>query len=218
MSCPIHAMSTKALQSLDTQATRKFGIPSLLLMENAGLACEEEILKYYPRAHHFLVLCGRGNNGGDGFVLARRLWSRGKAVAVFHFGATKSESKDAFLNFSIVRKLGITCMDILKEDNHRSFFKTLKKTDIVIDAMFGIGLKREVEEPFRSVIHAVNLSEKKVVSIDVPSGIHADTGRILGEAIKADLCVTFVAAKLGFKKANSHTGRVIVRDISVPNI
>ncbi len=212
------AVSTKELKALDAQATRQFGIPSLLLMENAGIACEEEILKHYPKAKRFLVICGQGNNGGDGLVLARRLWNRGKTVAVFYFGVTTSASSDALLNFNIVRKLGISCFNLLKDINHKRLIKLLKKTDIVIDAIFGIGLKREVGEPFRSVIHAVNLSSKRVISIDVPSGIHADTGRILSEAIRANVCVTFVRPKLGFKRAKSHTGRVIVRDISVPNI
>ncbi|PIU39976.1 MAG: NAD(P)H-hydrate epimerase [Candidatus Omnitrophica bacterium CG07_land_8_20_14_0_80_50_8] len=210
------AMSAKELKALDVEATRRFGIPTLLLMENAGIACEEEILRHYPKAHHFLVLCGRGNNGGDGFVLARRLWNRGKTVTVFHFGAINSASSDALLNFSIVRKLGIPCFDLHKDINYQRLITMFKKTDIVMDAIFGIGLTREVNEPFRSVIQAVNSSGKTVVSIDVPSGIHADTGRILGEAIKANICVTFVRSKLGFQRAKPHTGCVIVRDISVP--
>ena len=210
------ALSVEDLKRLDVQATLRFGIPSLLLMENAGIACEQEILQHHPNAKRYLVLCGQGNNGGDGFVLARRLWNTRKTVAVFHFGIPSKTSHDALLNFNIVRKLGIGCLDLLKNTNYRRLIKTLKNADIVIDALFGIGLKRRVTEPYRSVIRAVNASGKTVVSIDVPSGIHADTGRILGDAIKADLCVTFVRPKLGFRKAKSHTGQVIVRDISVP--
>lgn len=210
------AASARELKRLDARATRRFGIPTLLLMENAGIACEEEILRYYPRARHFLILCGQGNNGGDGFVLARRLWNRGRKVAVFHFESPRKTSPDALLNFKIIRKLRIPSVNLSKKTSGRRFLKTLKEMDVVVDALFGIGLKREVREPYRGIIRAVNASGKTVVSVDVPSGIHADSGRVLGEAIRADLCVTFVRPKPGFRKARSHTGRVVVRDISVP--
>lgn len=209
-------MNSKKLKRLDAQASRRFGIPSLLLMENAGIACEEEILRHYPKAKKFLIICGQGNNGGDGFVLARRFWNTKKTVSVFHFGVPNDAMPDAWLNFNIVRKLGIPRFDLRAGPGKRQLIRRLKTADVVVDAIFGIGLKREVVEPHRSVIQAVNLSGKKIISIDVPSGIHADTGRVLGVSVKADLCVTFVAPKRGFGKAKSYTGRVIVRDISVP--
>ncbi len=210
-------LSARSLKLLDVSASRRFGIPALILMENAGIACKEEVLKRYPNAKRFMVICGRGNNGGDGFVLARQLLNSGKSVQVFCFGAPSDNSPDAQLNFNILQKLRMPCFDLLGRAGYRRFLAALKLSDIVVDAIFGIGLKRNIGEPHCSVIRSVNLSGKTVVSIDVPSGIHADSGRVLGEAIKADLCVTFVRPKLGFQKAKKYTGRVVVRDISVPN-
>lgn len=208
--------SVRRLQRLDRRATHQFGIPSLLLMENAGIACEQEINKRYPKARQIVIVCGQGNNGGDGFVLARRLWNTGKKVMVFHFGRSKSVSPDASLNLNILNKLKVRCVDLSTTSAKNIFLRSLKNADVVVDAIFGTGLKRIVDGPYRSAILAINRSQKKVVSIDVPSGIHADSGRVLGDAIKADLCVTFVMSKLGFRRARAYTGRVIVRDISVP--
>ncbi len=181
-------------------------------MENAAIACVQEMLRRYPHACRFVIVCGPGNNGGDGFAIARQLHLGGRKVSVFYFSIPAKSSAEAFLNFKIVQKLGIFC----KKLRRVIFVKVLEKADVVVDAIFGIGLNKKIGEPYRSTIRAMNACGKKIVSVDIPSGLHADSGWILGEAVRADLCVTFVAPKLGFAKAEAYTGRVVVRDISVP--
>ncbi len=181
-------------------------------MENAAIACKEEIVRHYPRAGRFLVVCGPGNNGGDGYAIVRQLHNLGKKVSVFYFGTPSKFSPESNLNFKIVRRLGVSC----KKLRRAAFGNALKNADIVVDAIFGIGLNKEVGDPYRSAIRTLNESGKKIVSVDIPSGLHADSGKALGEAVRADLCVSFVAPKLGFRKADAYIGRVIVRDISVP--
>ncbi len=206
------ALSVRRLKELDSRATVKFGIPSLLLMENAAIACKEEITRHYPRARRFVVVCGPGNNGGDGFAISRQLHQDGNKVSVFYMSSPVKFPPDSRLNYKIVLKLGIPCTKLRRANLAKAF----KDTDLIVDAIFGIGLNKEVGEPYRSAIRTMNDSGAKVVSVDIPSGLHADSGRVLGEAVRADLCVTFVAPKLGFHKARSYTGRTVVRAISVP--
>ena len=130
------ALSSGQLRNLDRRATERFGIPSLLLMENAASACVEESFRRYPKARRFAIVCGPGNNGGDGFAIARKLHLAGKNVKVFHCG--RPVSADAGLNFLIVQKLSIPCADLRKSSARRAFIKTLANIDVIVDALFGI--------------------------------------------------------------------------------
>lgn len=209
----MRALTVRRLRRLDRAAVRRYGIPALLLMENAAAACREEILKRYPRAKKTVIVCGKGNNGGDGFALARQLRGAGLAVIVAYFGAPGRTSPDALVNFRIVRKLKVPMVRLRRDA--RGLERALRQADLAVDAIFGTGLTREATGLYRDAIRALNASGRPVVSMDIPSGLDADSGRVLGEAVRADLCVTLVAPKLGFKKAGAWTGRVVVRDIGV---
>ncbi|MEW6026960.1 MAG: NAD(P)H-hydrate epimerase [Planctomycetota bacterium] len=208
------------LQKIDRQAVGKYGIPSLLLMENAGRAVAEETLKLlqYEHDQKAVVICGKGNNGGDGFVAARHLYNINYKVNVIYLGDIKdkeSRSDATDINLSIVQKLGIPIHPL----NMRAL-RLLKSADVIIDAIFGIGLAREIQSPLKEFIKQINALRKPVVAVDIPSGLDTDSGRPLGIAIRATKTVTFGYPKIGFrnKESRKYTGKVVVADISLPKV
>jgi NAD(P)H-hydrate epimerase len=211
----MRAITTAEARQFDRDAQKKYGIPSIVLMENAGRAVAEEAIKVIRntkrvmRNARVVVVCGVGNNGGDGLVAARHLLSSGYKVEVLLVGDHSRLKNDPKINYDILKRLGRGIR--LNND-----LKNLK-TGLIIDAIFGIGLRDEVGEPYRAVIEAINLSKLPVLSVDVPSGLDADTGEPLGLAVRAKLTVTFVANKVGFTKraAKKYTGKVVVRDIGI---
>ncbi|MBI4398481.1 MAG: NAD(P)H-hydrate epimerase [Candidatus Omnitrophica bacterium] len=207
-------LSSHQLRVLDRRATQKFGIPAILLMENAGRAVAEEVLRFRPRPSRVLIFAGRGNNGGDGLVAARHLAVRGVSCAVIYFGPPATAG--SALQFRILGKMKVPLLlwSALPARRRKAL---LARCEVIVDAIFGLGVSRDVEEPYRAAIEAINRSRKPVVSVDIPSGLDADTGRVMGVAVRAARTVTFVAPKLGFRKpsARAATGKVIVADISV---
>ncbi|MFA4843487.1 MAG: NAD(P)H-hydrate epimerase [Candidatus Margulisiibacteriota bacterium] len=211
----MRAITTAEARQFDRDAQKKYGVPSIVLMENAGRAVAEEAIKVIRNAKRIsrnarvVVVCGVGNNGGDGLVAARHLLSSGYKVEVLLVGDHSRLKNDPKINYDILKRLGRGIR--LNND-----LKNLK-TGLIIDAIFGIGLRDEVGAPYRAVIEAINLSKLPVLSVDVPSGLDADTGEPLGLAVRAKLTVTFVANKVGFTKraAKKYTGKVVVRDIGI---
>ncbi|MEE9312065.1 MAG: NAD(P)H-hydrate epimerase, partial [Planctomycetota bacterium] len=162
-----------------------------------------------------VVLCGPGNNGGDGLAIARTLHNHGREVTVFYVGEVKSfveSAPDVKLNITLLSRLGV---DIIKIDDELE--TALSKTPLVIDALFGTGLTRDIEGKFKTAITQANKANAPILSVDIPSGLDSDTGEVLGCAIRADVTVTFVAQKVGFKVAGANTGRVVVAEIGVPS-
>jgi NAD(P)H-hydrate epimerase len=196
-------ISVSEAQKFDRLAQEKFGIPPMVLMENAGRSVAEEALKMLGKKKRVVVVCGVGNNGGDGFVAARHLLNAGKKVKVFIVGDEDKLKPDPRTNLDILRKI------------KTRFIRALPKTDLIIDAIFGIGLTSEVREPFFGVIDLMNRAKIPILAVDVPSGLDADSGKVLGAAIQAKRTVTFVAAKKGFYKLEGPKccGKVIVKDI-----
>ncbi len=162
------------------------GIPGIELMENAGLAVVEVLKKQFPEFQNILIVCGTGNNGGDGFVTARRLVDEGRRIKVFICGDIKSISGDA------ERALAKLDKSILIGG-----YPNFTEPDVIVDALLGAGLDREVKGTFASIIKAINESGKPVLSIDLPSGVDGKTGQIQGCAVKAHCTVTFFRYKLG---------------------
>jgi len=203
----MNALSTHQSQTLDRLAAAEFGISGLVLMENAGREIAA-IAEQFPGT--IAVVCGPGNNGGDGFVCARHLANHGRNVRI-HLIPPESNftsRSDAGINLSIVLKMG---------------FEMHKTTDIsdagmVIDALFGTGLTRTVEGPYRAAIEAINRYDGPVISVDVPSGLDADTGEPHGTAVRASLTATMVAPKIGLETGQGPTfaGDVHIVDIGVP--
>ncbi len=205
-------ISAARMQALDRAATEKQGIPSIILMENAGRGAAEEIVRMLRRVPKpkVCVVCGSGNNGGDGFVVARHLKIAGVAVSCFLAGESRNLKNDALTQFRILENLNVAVHPA--KTVTAGLKKALKQADISVDALFGIGLNREVGEPFSALIHALNACAKKIVSLDVPSGLDATTGRIWGTCIEAHTTVTFQVVKTGLCKREGpkHSGQVVV--------
>lgn len=195
-------LTVKQARAFDKFAQEKLGIPSIVLMENAGRSAAEVVLKMLGKKKKVVVVCGVGNNGGDGFVAARHLANAGVNVQVFVVGKISKLKPDPKTNYNILKKIGI------------KFTKQID-SDLIIDALFGIGLRSEVRDPYASVINLMNKSGKPILAVDVPSGLDADTGKVLGIAVKAKKTVTFVASKKGFVKARKYCGKIVVRDIGI---
>ena len=177
------------VRSADHKAVEEWGIPSAVLMERAALGLAGAVTAHYPKESRILVVAGSGNNGGDGFAAARLLRQLGWEAEVFFAGNHSSMSVDCALQEQIWRRMG---GEVLKGE-----LPDPDRFDVIIDALFGTGLSRPLEGAFHDLINRINRSGKKVVSADIPSGIGADTGAVMGCAVKADLTVTFSCLKTG---------------------
>ncbi len=213
-------VSVKQMIGLDEKAIRDYGIPGIVLMENAGLRSADFIAAKFKKKPGFkvLVVCGRGNNGGDGFVVARHLSNRGYDVLIVVLAAKSDIFGDALVNLNALVKMKAKIAFLGSGLADMSFVKQVKKSNLVIDAIFGIGLKREIVEPLKSCITFINNLRKSVVSLDVPSGLNADTGEVLGAAIKAGYTLTMGFAKKGLfiRQGPASAGKVQIIDIGLP--
>jgi len=213
----MNSVSRHVMQELDRKAVEEYGIPSLLLMENAGLACAHEVLKMDPQGE-VLIFAGKGNNGGDGFVLARHLHNHGVAVRCVYFQAVDAMKPDPQINFKILEKLSVPMLDCSAALKKSILEGTIQQAALIVDAMFGTGLTRPIEKPMAELIEQLNTSGKPILAVDIPSGLDADSGRVLGIAIRAKRTVTFGLAKQGCLKeiAQPYCGQLIVANISLP--
>ena len=217
----VRPLSRSEVRALDALAAEGFGMPTLILMENAGRGAAEWILSRLESNVEspptVLILCGPGNNGGDGGVVARHLDLRGIAVKVVGFSDPADLKGDAAVQWSIVEKSGLDPMVLTSAEPLGSL---IAEADWVVDALLGTGLTRPVEGLLRDLIAMVNSSGKPVAALDIPSGLDADTGQPLGIAIQAKATLTFVARKIGFDQpgAAEFLGEVIVIDIGAPRV
>jgi len=206
----VKTISVTKAREFDLKAQVELGVLSLILMENAGRSVAEEALKVLGARGVVAVVCGVGNNGGDGFVAARHLLNAGKKVDVFVVGDPAKLKPDPKINFSVLQK--IKSRNLRVEFSVPGYFTSY---NLIIDAIFGIGLQAEVRGSVSNVIKLMNKSRRPILAVDVPSGLSADTGQVLGVAVKAKTTVTFVANKKGFAKAQQNCGRVVACDIGV---
>jgi ADP-dependent NAD(P)H-hydrate dehydratase / NAD(P)H-hydrate epimerase len=211
-------VTAQQMRNIDRRAIREFGIPGPVLMENAAAAVMAEMERFFDGLANVRVgiICGKGNNGGDGLALARRLRIRGVAVRVAllaNFGAVTGEAK---INLSILRK---TDVEILQNATVRSLVDIISWSDVLVDAMLGVGLSSPLRGLYAKAVDMINRSGRPVVSIDIPTGIDADTGAVMGEGIKADLTVTMALLKRGLVlyPGAEYTGTVRVADIGIPS-
>ncbi len=212
-------LTTDQIRTLDKRAIEEYAIPGILLMENAGRGAAETALTMLPdKDGRALILCGRGNNGGDGFVIARHLHNRGARVEIWL--ATNADkidpASDAGVNVRIVQRMGLPIREIIDASHVQPILKG--RYDLLIDALLGTGLSGEVREPTRSLICAINDSGIPVLAVDTPSGLNTDTGEVLGVAVRATRTVTFAAAKRGFFRGAGpeYAGLLSVVDIGMP--
>jgi NAD(P)H-hydrate epimerase len=217
----IRPLSREEVRGIDARAARDLGMPTLILMENAGREAAAWLRdRGVATTTRGLVLCGPGNNGGDGGVLARHLDLWGYSVRVVWFARADRLQGDASVQFQILARSGFdqACWDDSSVVTPERLDALLAEADWLVDALLGTGLTRPVEGVLRSVIEAVNRSGKPALALDLPSGLDADSGRPRGVAVRAQSTATFVAPKLGFGAAgaDAYTGPVAVIDIGVP--
>ncbi len=213
-------VTVKQIQKLDRVAIDQWHVPSLFLMENAGRSVANEVLRRLKKKEDpsVCVICGLGNNAGDGFVISRYLINAGIYTTIFLIGEGKKLKTDAFLNYQILKNHNYPIVEIkkLSQTMIEKLMRNIARAHIVIDAIFGVGLNREVLDPFKTIISLINHVAKKrnILSVDIPSGLNGTTGKVHGICVKAWTTVTFTFAKKGFLKAQGpdHTGRVIVAD------
>lgn len=211
-------LSSKQIYQVDKLATERFLIPSIILMENAGRSVAEFVSQVAKKRNfnNIIIFCGPGKNGGDGFVCARYLSIWGFKIKVVTFVDEDVYKGDTLLNYKILKKLKVKI-----EKFHPVKIKPLvRNCDIIVDAIFGIGLSREVKGEFEQAIKIINDSKKTVVAVDIPSGINADNGKVMGCAVKSDYTITMGFMKTGFMNnyAKKFLGKIIVVDIGYPNV
>ncbi len=204
------------IKNLDRSATEGFGISDDILMENAGQAVYFVILKEFGiKNKKFAVFCGGGNNGGDGFVVARKIHSNGGEAKVLLLDDETKFKGIAKRNFEIVSKMPI---EISKVSSNESIRAAIHNSDAIVDAIFGTGLTKKVSGTYKDVIQMINESEKTVFSVDIPSGINGDTGEAMGIAVKANYTITFGLPKIGnmLYPGYEHCGKLYLSHISFP--
>lgn len=212
--------TSQEMRDIDKYAIEKLGIPGVVLMENAGLKVFAYVKKMLGKVENktIKIFCGKGNNGGDGYVAARHLLNHGANVEVYLLGEKKSVSGDAEINLNILLNMGIGVKEILTENDVIEINNDIKQCDLIIDAIFGTGIRGEIQGPARSLINNINHSGKPVLSIDIPSGIQGDTGKICGVCVKASATVSFALPKLGLLlyPGAEFVGKLIIADIGIP--
>jgi hydroxyethylthiazole kinase-like uncharacterized protein yjeF len=204
------------MRELDRKAIGEFGIAAELLMENAGQAVYFTLLNEFGiTGRRFVIFCGLGNNGGDGLVVARKIHSNGGAVKVFVLGDADRFEGAAKTNADIVSRLPIEVQQIKSVEEVKA---EVTHCDCIVDAILGTGLTREVTGLYRDVIELINASGKTVFSVDIPSGVHGDTGKAMGAAVRADVTVTFGLPKVGNVLFPGYDlgGKLYVSHISFP--
>lgn len=217
----LYVVTPEDMRKIDQRAIDEYKIPGLILMENAALKVVDLIMSRYIASgtkHHVLVLAGGGNNGGDGLAVARHLFLLGVKVEVALLGEEDHITGDAGTNLSILKKLGVKCFKLSADCRNGIVMDLLSQASLVVDAIFGTGLDRPVQGVFKEAIDAINQSRVPVISVDIPSGVHGETGHILGTAVRAADTVTFGFPKQGhlLYPGRSCTGRLHVVPISLP--
>ena len=216
----MRVLNTQQMREADRRTIDEIGIPSIVLMENAGrqaVAAMEASFEDLPGSR-VGVLCGRGNNGGDGFVVARTLVQRGIDTAVFLLGSVSEVRGDARTNLETLGRIGLTVVEITTAQEWELHFSEISECDVIVDAILGTGFHGRLTGLLETVVADINGLGVPVVSIDLPTGLSADTHLVEGEAIEASMTVTLAAPKipLVFPPADTHTGDLVIADIGIP--
>ncbi len=207
------------VRRLDQLAIDEFGVPGIVLMENAGRGAAEWLAEH-ATAGPVIVCCGKGNNAGDGLVIARHLDNRGLAVRVVLLVPAGELSGDAAVNWDIVRRSGIESVqfDLSDPSDRTAYGDQLAGAEWIVDALLGTGTRGAIREPYATAIDQINAANRPVFAVDLPSGLDCDSGEPLGPCVRATLTATFAAAKPGLiaEKAGPWVGRLRVFDIGAP--
>ena len=208
--------TSEIMRKIDSYCINELKIPGILLMENAALKVIKnlELDKY----NSFCVICTKGNNGGDGFAVARHLHILNKKIEVFLVGDKDGMSPDCKVNYDILKKIGVKINKVNNIEDINNLRESIEKNQVTIDSIFGTGLSRNVEGIYDSVISIINENSKYIISVDVPSGFDSNTGKVLGNCIRANKTVSFQLYKRGFLNYHTDglTGKIVVEDIGIP--
>ncbi|SMD13159.1 NAD(P)H-hydrate dehydratase [Sporomusa malonica] len=216
----MRAATANEMREIDRSAIHDYGIPGAVLMENAGVAVvrQLEIIIEPISERKFCILAGKGNNGGDGYVIARHLVNQGGKVKVFLLGEKAAVSGDARINLDIIDRMGIDIIEITTERDWDKIKVAATFADCLVDALLGTGFRGEIDGEMALLIDIINDAGKLVVAVDIPSGVDADTGRVCGKAVQASHTVTFGLPKPGLflYPGAEYAGELTVADIGIP--
>ena len=214
-------MTRDEVRAFDAWAINTIGIPGVVLMENAGRSCAELIedkLKDVA-GQKVCIFCGTGNNGGDGYVIARHLINRGIKVTVAICGDRSKIKGDAKINLDILEQMGrpVELLDPSGRDIAGEVERLGNGAGVIVDSLLGTGLRGQLSDEYRRLIDSINACNSPVLAVDIPSGLDCDAGEPLGGAIRAAWTVTFVAVKKGFLSAIAaqYTGEIFVASIGI---
>ena len=209
-------MSVENCRNMDLDAIEKFKIPSIILMENAAEAISREIINH---GNSYSIICGTGNNGGDGLAIGRKLLLLNKKVTFIIVNPKEKYSDDFKVNFEIVKSMSKDIVYLKDTKDLEDIKLIIDKNDVIIDCLFGIGLNRSLDKFYCDIIDSINSSNKIIIAIDVPSGLDGNTGEPLGKSIKASYTYTFESLKRGFinYSAFEYLGKVKVIPIGIPS-
>ncbi|OGP52534.1 MAG: hypothetical protein A2Y65_02250 [Deltaproteobacteria bacterium RBG_13_52_11] len=213
-------VTANQMQDLDRRTVQECGIPGIVLMENAGRGAAELLVRFFPevRTGWVAILAGPGNNGGDGFVIARHLKNWGVHTEVYLFASIGDVKGDALTNLQVWLNMGGELVEVIYKGDFIRVKKEFSGASLIVDAIFGTGLNSEVKGHLKEVIPFINSLPQPVMAVDIPSGIDATGGKVLGAAIQATLTTTFCLAKIGqmIEPGAHHVGKLEVVDIGIP--
>jgi hydroxyethylthiazole kinase-like uncharacterized protein yjeF len=216
----LKVLNAEQMRNVDSYTINSIGIPGVVLMENAGRAVVDAMEDFFEGdgPMRVAVFCGKGNNGGDGFVIARHLAARGHDPVIILLTQMEQLQGDALINAEIAEKIGLEIREVPGQEALSSLDYDPRDFEVIVDAIFGTGLNSAVRGHYLGAIDLINSSGVPVVAVDIPSGLSSDSGELMGPAIEADLTVTFAYPKLGLILAPASTicGEVVVADISIP--
>lgn len=205
-------LSRDESRRVDAIAINEFGIPGVVLMENAGRGAAEEIHRIQPSGE-IAILAGKGNNAGDGYVIARHLQLFGRSVRILSLVDPLSLNGDALINARIAIAAEI---DIVVETDEASMSSFMTGAAVVVDCLLGTGAAGSLRPPFATAVQVANQADVLRIAIDVPTGMDCDSGQLSEPTFRADYTLTFVAKKKGFALDSSHLGEVRVVSIGIP--
>ena len=214
-------MTRDEVRAFDAWAINTLGIPGVVLMENAGRSCAGLIVEKLKDVAEskVCIFCGTGNNGGDGYVIARHLINRGIQVVVVVCGDRNKIKGDAKINLDILERMGrpVELINPSGRDIADEVERLGNGAGVIVDSLFGTGLRGQLSDEYMRLIESINACNSPVLAVDIPSGLDCDAGEPLGVAIRAAWTVTFVAVKKGFVSANAaqYTGEIFVASIGI---
>ncbi|MGE5192729.1 MAG: NAD(P)H-hydrate epimerase [Deltaproteobacteria bacterium] len=211
------SLTRDQVRDVDRRAMAEYGLPGIVLMENAGRGAAELLIRLGV-AGRVVICAGKGNNGGDGHVIARHLELRGVATTVLVFCQPADLTGDAAINYRVLEAAKQPLVVMGASPNVAELDRQLAAADWIVDALLGTGTQGTLREPYLTAIAAINRAGKKVLAVDLPSGMDCDTGQPLGACVRADHTATFIARKVGFDAPGAErlTGQVHVIDIGLP--